>query len=65
MIRNRSQVWALAGRCLAGIAFAYMPNAFVQSGHVGPLELAVGLAWVAACFASKLGDPQPNRSRTG
>lgn len=52
MIHDRAKVRLVAGRCLAGIAFLYMLNAFVQSGSIGPMELAVGLAWVVACFAA-------------
>ena len=40
------------GRILGGIAFLYMANAFVQSGYIGPLELAVGLLWVGVCFGA-------------
>ena len=52
MIQDRSKVRLHAGRCLAGIAFLYMLNAFVQSGYVRPLELVFGLVWVLVCFAA-------------
>ena len=35
---------------VAGAAFLYMLNAFVQSGYIRPLELIVGLLWVGMCL---------------
>lgn len=52
MTYDRSKVWVHAGRCLAGVAFLYMLNAFAQSGYVRPLELVLGLVWVVVCFAA-------------
>lgn len=50
MIQDLAKVRLVAGRCLAGVAFLYMLNAFVQSGYVGPMELVVGSVWVVVCF---------------
>ena len=52
MIPDRTKLRVHAARCLAGIAFLYMLNAFVQSGYIRPLELVLGLAWVLVCFAA-------------
>ena len=52
MVQDRAKAWVLAGRVLAGVAFLYMLNAFVQSGYVLPLELVVGMVWVVLCFAA-------------
>ena len=52
MIQDRAKAWVLGGRVLAGIAFLYMLNAFVQSGYILPLELVVGLVWVGLCLVA-------------
>ena len=36
-------IWMHAGRCLAGVAFLYLLNAFVQSGYVGPAVLILAI----------------------
>ena len=37
---------------LAGLAFLYFLNAFVQTGYISPTQAIVGVAWLAVCYAA-------------
>ncbi len=36
---------------LAGLAFLYFLNVFIQTGYISPTQAIVGVAWLAVCYA--------------
>ncbi len=37
---------------LAGLAFLYFLNVFIQTGYISPTQAIVGVAWLAVCYAA-------------
>ena len=52
VVSVRPTMYRHLGRALAGVAFIYMLNAFVQSSYIHPWELVFGMLWVGVCFGA-------------